>query len=94
MQYEEPHIGEVAWDEIIEMGYPYERFLEKIDDNTYDKYDGWDALKDAENLSEIIVTIELVMDIYIFALNSLGAELTIEEPERNYFTFDYGYGCF
>jgi hypothetical protein len=93
-QYDEPHIGEVSWDEIIEMGYPYERFLDKIDDITYDKYDGWDALKDAENLSEIVVTIELVMDIYIFALNLLGAELTVEEPERNEFTFDYGYGCF
>ena len=94
VQYEEPHIGEVAWDEIIEMGYPYERFLEKIDDNTYDKYDGWDALKNTENLSEIVVTIELVMDIYIFVLNLFGAELTVEDPERNEFTFEYGYGCF
>ena len=94
-QYDEPNIGEVSWVDIIEMGYPYERFLDKMDDITYDKYDGWDALKDAEILSEIVVNIELVMDIYFFALNRYGAELTITDSEHiNQFMLDYGYGCF
>lgn len=94
-QYDEPHIGNVAWDEIIKLGYPYIRFLNALDDADYDKYDNWEAIKAVHQLSDICVSIELIIDIWLFVMNHYGAELEeVVEDNSNHFDFDYGYGCF
>lgn len=94
-QYDEPHIGNDAWEEIIKLGYPYIKFLDALDDVQYDKYDNWEAVKSAHQLSDICVNIELIMDIWLFVMNQYGAELEeIVEDNSNHFDFDYGYGCF
>lgn len=94
-QYEEPHIGDIAWDEIIELGYPYIKFLNALDDADYDKYDNWEAVKAVHQLSDICVNIELIIDIWLFIMNQYGAELKeVVEDNSNHFDFDYGYGCF
>lgn len=94
-QYEEPHIGNDAWEEIIELGYPYEKLGKMLDDIEFDKYKGWEALKAEYQLSDIYVNIELIMDIWLFIMNYYGAELEeLVEDTSNNFDFDYGYGCF
>ena len=95
-QYDEPYIGDIAWDEIIELGYSYERFCQFIDDIAFDKYTNWEELKANRQLSTIVVNIELIIDIWLFVLNHYGANLTevVEEKEDNHFDFGYGYGCF
>lgn len=94
-EYEEPHIGNDAWEEIIALGYPYIKFLDALDDADYDKYDGWEAVKAVRQLSDICVNIELIIDIWIFVMNQYGAELEeIVEDNSNHFNFNYGYGCF
>lgn len=94
-QYEEPHIGDVAWDEIIELGYPYEKLGQMLDDLDFDKYEDWESLKTEHQLSDIYVNIELIMDIWLFVMNQYGAELEeVVEDNSNHFDFDYGYGCF
>jgi hypothetical protein len=95
IQYEEPHIADAAWEEIIKLGYPYKKLGVVLDDIEYDNYDSWESLKEAYQLSDIYVNIELVMDIYVFVLNHYGAELTeVVEDNSNHFDFYYGYGCF
>ena len=94
-RYEEPHIGDIAWDEIIELGYPYIKFLNALDDVGYDEYDSWETIKAVHQLSDICVNIELIMDIWLFIMNYYGAELEeVVEDNSNHFDFDYGYGCF
>ena len=94
-QYDEPHIGNIAWDEIIELGYPYIKFLTALDDANYDEYDSWEAVKAVHQLSDICVNIELIIDIWLFIMNQYGAELEeVVEDNSNYFDFGYGYGCF
>lgn len=94
-QFDEPHIGDIAWDEIIELGYPYEKLGQMLDDLEFDKYEGWEALKAEYQLSDIYVNIELIMDIWLFVMNYYGAELEeIIEDTSNHFDFDFGYGCF
>ena len=94
-QFDEPHIGDIAWGEIIELGYPYEKLGQMLDDLEFDKYEGWEALKAEYQLSDIYVSIELIMDIWLFVMNYYGAELKeIIEDTSNHFDFDYGYGCF
>lgn len=94
-QYEEPHIGNDAWDEIIGLGYPYIKFLSALDDADYDQYNGWEALKAVHQLSDVCVSIELIIDIWLFVMNKYGAELEeVVEDNSNHFDFDYGCGCF
>lgn len=94
-QYDEPHIGDIAWNEIIELGYPYIKFLDALDDVDYDEYDSWEAVKAVHQLSDICVNIELIIDIWLFIMNQYGAELEeVVEDNSNHFDFDYGYGCF
>ena len=94
-QFDEPHIGDIAWDEIIELGYPYEKLGQKLDDIEFDKYEGWETLKAEYQLSDIYVNIELIMDIWLFVMNYYGAELEeLVEDNSNHFDFDFGYGCF
>ena len=95
IQYEEPHIGNEAWEDIIKLGYPYIKFLDVLDDADYDKYDNWEAVKAVHQLSDICVNIELIIDIWLFVMNQYGAELEeVVEDNSNHFDFDYGYGCF
>lgn len=94
-QYDEPHIGEAAWEEIIKLGYPYERLGIILDDLEFDKYSGWDDLKNQYKLSDIYVNIDFIIEVFIYIMNYYGAELTeIIEDKSNHFDFDYGYGCF
>lgn len=94
-QFDEPHIGDIAWDEIIELGYPYEKLGQMLDDIEFDKYEGWETLKAEYQLSDIYVNIELIMDIWLFVMNYYGAELEeLVEDTSNHFDFDFGYGCF
>lgn len=91
----EPYIGDIVWNEIIELGYPYEKLGQTLDDIEFDKYEDWEALKAEYQLSEICVSIELIMDIWLFVMNYYGAELEeIVEDTSNHFDFDFGYGCF
>ncbi len=95
IQYDEPHIGNGSWEDIIKLGYPYIKFLNALDDVDYDKYDNWEAVKAAHQLADICVNIELIMDIWLFIMNHYGAELEeVVEDNSNHFDFDYGYGCF
>jgi hypothetical protein len=94
-QYNEPHIGEVAWEEIIKLGYPYEKLGEFLDDIEFDIYKNWEELKELNYLPAIYVNIEFIMDVWIFVLNYYGAELEeVEVEDDNHFDFGYGYGCF
>ena len=94
-QYDTPHIGEVAWEEIIKLGYPYEKLSILLDDLEFDNYTGWDDLKEKYNLKEIWVNIDFIMDVFLFVMNYYGAELTeVVEDNSNHFDLDYGYGCF
>lgn len=95
-QYDEPYIGDIAWNDIIELGYPYERFCNMVDDVEYEGFNDWETLKKYHQLSTIVVTIELIIDIWLFVLNHYGAELkeVVEKEEKNNFDFAYGYGCF
>lgn len=94
-QYDEPHIGNVAWDEIIKLGYPYEKLGILLEDLEFDNYTGWDDLKERYELKEIYVNIDFIMDVFLFVMNYYGAELTeIVEDKSNHFDFGYGYGCF
>ena len=95
IQYEEPHIGNESWEDIIKLGYPYIKFLNTLDDADYDKYDNWEVVKAVHQLADICVNIELIMDIWLFVMNHYGAELEeVVEDNSNHFDFDYGYGCF
>ena len=94
-QYDVPHIGNVAWDEIIKLGYPYEKLGILLDDLEFDSYTGWDDLKEKYDLREIYVNIDFIMDVFLFVMNYYGAELTeVVEDNSNHFNFGYGYGCF
>ena len=94
-QYDEPHIGNVAWDEIIKLGYPYEKLGILLEDLEFDNYTGWDDLKARYELKEIYINIDFIMDVFLFVMNYYGAELTeVVEDNSNHFDFDYGYGCF
>ena len=92
--YENSHIGDIAWDEIIELGYPYERLGEMLDDIEFDNYSGWEDLKSHYQLSDIYINIELIVDIWIFVMNYYGAEFEKMIDDSNHFDFGYGYGCF
>jgi hypothetical protein len=95
LQYDEPHIGNASWEEIIKLGYPYERLGIILDDLEFDKFQGWDDLKNRYDLSTIYVNIDFVMDVFVFIMNYYGAELTeVVEDKSNHFDFGYGYGCF
>ena len=94
-EYEAPHIGNVAWDEIIKLGYPYEKLGILLDDLEFDNYTGWDDLKEKYDLREIYINIDFIMDVFLFVMNYYGAELTeVVEDNSNHFDFGYGYGCF
>lgn len=94
-RYEEPHIGNVAWEEIIKLGYPYSKLGIMLDDIDFDNYNDWDSLKADYELSDIYVNIELIIDIWLFVLNHYGAELEeVVEEEKDFFDFGFGYGCF
>ena len=94
-QYDEPHIGNVAWDEIIKLGYPYEKLGILLEDLEFDNYTGWDDLKERYELKEIYINIDFIMDVFLFVMNYYGAELTeVVEDNSNHFDFGYGYGCF
>lgn len=95
IQYDEPHIGNKSWEEIIKLGYPYERLGIMLDDLAFDEYEGWDDLKSKYDLSTIYVNIDFIMEVFVFIMNYYGAELTeVVEDKSNHFDFGYGYGCF
>lgn len=92
--YENNHIGNLVWDEIIALGYPLSRLVEKCDDCVLD-YPSWEKLREHYDLSTLYAGIDLVIDIYLFMLNYYGAELEeVEVEHSNHFDFGYGYGCF
>lgn len=92
--YENNHIGNLVWDEIIALGYPLCRLVKKCDDCVLD-YPSWEKLREHYDLSTLYAGIELVIDIYLFMLNYYGAELEeVEVEHSNHFDFGYGYGCF
>lgn len=95
IQYDEPHIGNESWKDIIKLGYPYEKLGILLEDLEFDNYTGWDDLKERYDLREIYVNIDFIMDVFLFVMNYYGAELTeVVEDHSNHFDFGYGYGCF
>lgn len=92
--YCEPHFDSAVWIDIIEKGYPYERFMNNQDDCGFEQYSGWEDLSNKCSLLDIVVTIETVVDVYLFLLNHYGAELTVLIDDTEHFSFEYGYGCF
>ena len=93
--YDEPHIGNASWEEIIKLGYPYKKLNVLLEDLEFDSYTGWDDLKEKYDLRDIWVNIDFIMDVFLFVMNYYGAELTeVVEDNSNHFNFEYGYGCF
>ena len=106
--YDEPYVGEEVWQALIDTNYPIERFQEAQDDITWDKYNSIAevvASTESEDLEEnnIFLTLDTVIDAFIWLLNAFGAEIKVcEEHEKipmicNWTCHgfeDVGYGCF
>lgn len=93
-RYEKSRIEQIAWDEILALGYPIQRFIETNNDINFN-FSSWEELQEKYTLPELDVTIDTVIDIYLFVLNYYGANVTpIPIDTSNHFSFGYGYGCF
>ncbi len=99
--YDEPYFEEEIWQALIDTNYPIEQFKEK-QDNSY-----WE---ECQTLQEVLaleenpaVTLDFVVDAFIWLLNAFGAEITqLDDEEKipmicNWTCHgfeDVGYGCF
>lgn len=100
--YDDSTISEAIEKALIATGYPAERFAESMDDSTYDEYA---TLEDIFNSDyyESYVTLDLVIDAFIWLLNAYGAQIIkVDDYEKipticNWTCPGFrtvGYGCF
>ena len=73
-QYEEPHFSEDVWQALKDSNYPIERMWETED---------WNDWSDCNSIDEVLATdacpslsINFIMDVFIWLLNWQGAEIT------------------
>ena len=106
--YDEPYISEKIWQALIDTNYPIERFQETQDDIAWDKCNSIAevvASTESEDFEDnnIPLTLDTVIDTFIWLLNAFGAEIRVcEEHEKipmicNWTCRgfeDVGYGCF
>lgn len=100
-QYNKPCFGEAVWDALIATEYPIDRMIELEDTND------WDGCKNIKEVLEIDnnpwVSLEFVIDAFIWLLNAHGAQITRLDAKddipmicnwtcRGFETV--GYGCF
>ena len=108
--YGEPFLGEQVWQALIDTNYPIEHFHETQDDIVWDKCNSIAeviALTESEDkdseYNNISLTLETVIDAFIWLLNAYGAEIRVCEEHEKIPTIcnwtcsgfeDVGYGCF
>ena len=97
--YDEPYLSEEVWQALIDTNYPVERFA--ITQDTCE----WDEMT---NLQEVLavdsnpyVSLDCVIDAFIWLLNAYGAEITLSDEDIpmicNWTCHGFetvGYGCF
>ena len=99
--YDEPYFEEEIWQALIDTNYPIEQFKEK-QDNSY--WEECQTLQEVLALEENpVVTLDFVVDAFIWLLNAFGAEITQLDDEEKIPMIcnwtcdgfeDVGYGCF
>lgn len=102
--YGESVIGETVQTALIEAGYPLERFSKAVDDVRFDNFSCLAELFQSRFWNEEqegYVTLEAVIDTFIWLLNDNGAEITrlVEDVPTicNWTCHGFetvGYGCF
>lgn len=78
--------SEEVWTLIRDIGYPLERLLNKLDDIGYSNWE--EIFEDSPHPSA-----ETIGDIWIWFMNTFGAELEIISDDWEHLSFSYGYGC-
>lgn len=99
--YEEPYFGEDVWQALLDANYPVERMQKYEDSNDWS---GFKTLKEClEADSNPTVSIEFVIDAFIWLLNRHGAFITrLDAKEEIPMICNWtcngfktvGYGCF
>ena len=101
-EYEDATITENIEKALIETNYPIERFKENMDDSRYEEFTSLKEIFESEEW-EGYVTLDLVIDAFIWLLNAYGAQITrVYEKEDipmicNWTCHGFetvGYGCF
>lgn len=100
-KYQEPYFSDKIWESLIDTKYPLNR-IAKVD-STYD-YTDLNTIEDfLKEEPKPYISIDLVIDAFIYLLNSFGAQITILDEIENIpmicnWTCDgfetVGYGCF
>lgn len=103
-EYEDPTITEDIMDALVKTNYPVENFKKYMDDIRYEDYNTLEEAFGSDEFSEdCFVTLDFVIDAFIWLLNAYGAEITrLDELDpipmicnwtcRGFETV--GYGCF
>ena len=101
-EYEDATITEDIEKALIETNYPIERFKESMDDSRYEEFTSLKEIFESEEW-ESYVTLDLVIDAFIWLLNAYGAEITrLDDKDDipmicNWTCHGFetvGYGCF
>lgn len=100
-EYDNPYISEEIENALIEANYPIEKFKCTLDDIRFEEYATLRELFNSEYW-EGYVTIDLVIDSFIWLLNAHGAQITrLDEDDIplicNWTCHGFetvGYGCF
>lgn len=105
-EYDNSTIGEDVQKALLETNYPIEKFLEAMDDVRFDEYTSLGELfksKFWNEQQEWHITLNLVIDAFIWLLNAHGAEIIrLDEKEDIPMICNWtcngfetvGYGCF
>ena len=105
-EYKNSMIGEDVQKALLETNYPIEKFSEAMDDVRFDEYTSLGELfksKFWNEQQEWSVTLDLVIDAFIWLLNAYGAQITrLDEEEKIPMICNWtcngfetvGYGCF
>lgn len=96
--YQEPVFAPEIWQALIDANYPVERMMEKEDTND------WDGMESIQAILEVdpfpYLSMEFVIDAFIWLLNTHGAEIERLEDYPmicNWTCWGFetvGYGCF
>lgn len=101
-KYEESYLGEAVWDALIETRYPMERMVEFELNNDWAEFNTLEQALD-EGDHNPCVSLEFVIDAFIWLLNAYGAHITRLDVDDdipmicNWTCHGFetvGYGCF
>lgn len=99
--YEKPFLSEQNWQALIDTNYPIERFQKKENINNWDDYSSLQEVLKEDDCP--MVSLDFVIDAFIWLLNAFGAEIIMCEEENpipmicNWTCPGFktvGYGCF